>query len=88
MADSLAFRRFRDARVEAARPADTEECPHAGQDETPYIYILKPGNLSVTQDFPPVIQACAHETLIPHADLVPYLKPSSPLRALPIRRRP
>lgn len=86
MADSAAFRRFRDQRVEAARPADAEECPHTGEYQS-YIYVLKPGNLSVTQDFPNMIKACAYETLIPHADLIPYLKPTSPLRALPARRR-
>jgi hypothetical protein len=86
MADSAAYRRFRDARVEAARPADAEDCPHAGESWS-YIYILKPGNLSVTQDFPNMIQACAYETLIPHADLIRYLKPASPLRALAVRRR-
>jgi hypothetical protein len=86
VADSAAFARFRDARVEAARPDDAEDCPHAGEYWS-YIYILKPGNLSVTQDFPNMIKACAHETLIPHADLIPYLKPASPLRALGPRRR-
>lgn len=86
VADSAAFVRFRDARVETARPDDTEDCPHPGEYHS-YIYILKPGNLSVTQDFPNVIQACAYETLIPHADLIRYLKPASPLRALVASRR-
>lgn len=86
MADSLAFVRFRNARVEASRPADAEDCPHVGEYQS-YIYILKPGNLSVTQDFPNMIKACAYETLIPHADLIRYLKPASPLRALVVRRR-
>lgn len=86
MADSLAFVRFRDARVEASRPADAEDCPHVGE-YVSYIYILKPGNLSVTQDFPNMIKACAYETLIPHADLIRYLKPASPLRALVASRR-
>jgi len=86
MADLRAFRRFRDRRVRAVRPRDPGECADTYDGDTGYIYILKNRNLSVTQDFPNVIMACAYETLVPHADLVPFLKPASPLRALAVRR--
>jgi len=81
VADPRAFRRFVDRRVLATKPRDAGEC--ADTDTwTSYIYILKERDLSVTQDLPNVIMACAYETLIPHADLIPFLEPGSPLRTL------
>jgi hypothetical protein len=86
MVNAGAFRRFVDRRVRAARPSDAPECADAYDHGEGYIYILRERTLSVTQDFPNVIMACAYTTEIPHADLIPFLKPNSPLRTLVARR--
>ncbi|MFL5541186.1 MAG: hypothetical protein ACJ8J0_19520 [Longimicrobiaceae bacterium] len=82
MAERRAFRRFVDGRVLANQPRDPAECKDAYAVTTGYIYILKQRTLSVTQDYPNVIQACAYETEIPHADIIRFLRPTSALRTL------
>jgi len=87
MVNAEAFRRFVDRRVRAARPSNApEECADAYKEQTwGYIYILGPRSVSVSQDYPNVVMACAYTTQIPHAALIPFLKPNSPLRTLVAR---
>jgi len=85
MADTRAFRRFVDARVFASQPGDAGECADAYKSGTGYIYILNARTLSVTQDYPNVIMACGYTTEIPHADIIRFLEPGSPLRTLAAR---
>ncbi|HEX8903603.1 MAG TPA: hypothetical protein VF771_02035 [Longimicrobiaceae bacterium] len=88
IADARAFRRFLARRVLAAAPRDAGECSSVYTDEmaeTPFIYILHARTLGVIQDYPHAIQACAYETPIPHADLLRFVKPGSPLQSLRTR---
>ncbi|HEX9939205.1 MAG TPA: hypothetical protein VGB15_18830 [Longimicrobium sp.] len=90
VADPEAFGRFVARRALAARPRNPGECVDAYTldplGETVYIYLLKNRTLTAIQDYPHVMKACAYETEIPHADIVRFLKPGSPLRALVVRR--
>lgn len=90
VADPEAFGRFVARRALAARPRNAGECAEAyntldPRGETGYIYLLKNRTLTAIQDYPHVMKACAYETEIPHADIVRFLKPGSPLRTLVLR---
>jgi hypothetical protein len=91
MADARAFRRFVARRALAARPPGGGQCAEMYTleelTETSYVYILGNRGLTAEQQYPHVIQSCGYETRIPHADIVRFLKPGSPLRALVPRRR-
>ncbi|HEX8245851.1 MAG TPA: hypothetical protein VF541_20220 [Longimicrobium sp.] len=86
MVDPRAFRRFIARRALAAAPRDAEECSSEYTADrlahTGYIYILRGRTLTATQDYPHVIQACAYETAIAHADVLRFVKPGSPLLSL------
>jgi|GEM_PF-2418343 len=89
MADPPAFRRFVARRALAAAPRDAEECAELYTLEqlaaTGYVYTLNARGLTATQSYARVMMACGYDTEIPHADVVRFLKPGSPLRTLPAR---
>ncbi|MFL5385341.1 MAG: hypothetical protein ACJ8GN_22710 [Longimicrobiaceae bacterium] len=82
MAERRAFRRFVDRRVLANQPRDPAECKDAYKPPAGYIYIPRQRTLTVIQDYPNVVQACAYDTEIPHADIIRFLRPTSALRTL------
>jgi hypothetical protein len=89
MADPRAFRRFVARRALAAAPRDAEECAELYTLErlaaTGYVYTLNAASLTASQSYARVVMACGHDTEIPYADILRFLKPGSPLRTLPAR---
>ena len=86
-----AFHRFVAQRAADAAPGGAGECTELYTADQlsgdGFIYYLEARVVRAVPDYPQVVLACGFDTEIPHADIIRFLKPGSPLRWLAQRRR-